>query len=119
MRPADRFSEISPDIYLARHIGVKNGWSLNVGKSSEASQRSLHNEPIFRLLLKVAVRERGALMRISEFLRAFGSTLIFQSLLQRCCNMQHFVSGSYEGIVLAEGAIARSMTPCGGVLFAS
>ena len=97
------------------------------------SQRSLHSGSIFRLLLKVAVirvHQCEYFLIFSGVLAPILIEVISIRVMKTLCLMrerddvQHFSlhrsrqSGAWTGI-LAEGAIARSMTLCGGVLFAS
>ena len=87
------------------------------------SQRSLHNAPIFRLLLKVAVNGTHQ-CDFQNFCGGLGS--------QRCCECAHPNLTHQEALlgtanicqmivwgILAEGAIALSVTLSGGALFAS
>ncbi len=67
-------------------------------------------------------RDRGALMRLTQFL----DVKRFRPFAQPACRcvflLLRFVIGvafASQAIILAEGAIVRSMTLCGGVLVAS
>ena len=124
-------------LYIGNSFADLTEQALKTCSEYLASQRSLHNAPIFRLLLKVAVNGThqcdflnfcGGLgpqhMLSLEIARNIVLTYIFslfgwvKSHVQR--HGQKLTSVFFMFlIILAEGAIALSVTLSGGALFAS
>jgi len=115
-------------LYALTHTIIRNIWYLHAYLLL-LSQRSLHNAPIFRLLLKVAVNGTHQ----CDFLNFCGDlgpqhannmtnlrSFVVGTLTHPCAHCQYDVSGLWgKWTILAEGAIALSVTLSGGALFAS
>ena len=115
-------------LYPLTHTIIRNIWCLHAYLLL-LSQRSLHNAPIFRLLLKVAVNGTHQ----CDFLNFCGDLgpQHANNMLDLCsfvvgtpthprAHCHHDVFGLWgKCIILAEGAIALSVTLSGGALFAS